>query len=253
MRSLLLLAMLGSPLAQAQASLEVHSHGLLRLPATAGVLAVQRVHIADHGTLLIPAGLTEIHIDDLYLGREARIAIAPSEQALRLKVAHGEIAAGAQISARGTPGSPAQPARPGRVLDIRLESVVAESLLVDVRGGTGAPGYAGLDGADGEAAGCTWGQAGRGHDGLDGGDGQAGAAGGQVRVAVPANFPADRLQVRLEGGAGGPAGKGGSGGAGGAGKGCWLYSAAGAADGRPGQAGQAGAPGAAGSLSLLRF
>lgn len=253
MRSLLVLAMLGCPLVQAQTSIEVESHELLRLPATASVLSVQRLHIADHGTLLIPAGLTEIRVDDLRLGREARIAIAPSEQAFHLNVAHGQIAAEAQISARGAPGSPSKPAMPGRALAIRLESVVVETLLVDVRGGMGAPGYAGLDGADGKAAGCTWGQAGRGHDGLDGGDGHAGGAGGEVRVEVPANFPLDRLRMRLEGGVGGSAGKGGSGGLGGAGKGCWLYSAAGAADGRPGLAGQPGTSGAAGRLSLVRF
>lgn len=36
----------------------------------------------------------------------------------------------------------------------------------------------GLDGANGQAAGCTWGQAGHGADGSNGSDGQPGA---QVR------------------------------------------------------------------------
>jgi hypothetical protein len=253
MRSLMLLAALCSPLTLAQSLIDVQSHTLLRLPATASVLRVERLHVADHGTLLIPSGLTEVHVAELRLGRDARIAIAPGEQAFRLHVLNGEIATGAQISGRGAPGSFLRSAMPGRTLNIRLVSVVTEALLVDARGGMGAPGYSGLDGADGKPGGCIWGQASRGHDGLSGGDGQAGARGGQVRLEVPVDFPLQRLQVLLDGGAGGVAGNGGGAGAGGASKGCWLYSTEHARDGRPGQAGQAGAAGAAGSLDVVRF
>lgn len=253
MRSLLLLAALCSPMALAQSLIEVQSHTLLRLPATTSVLRVERLHVAEHGTLLLPTGLTELYVAELRLGRDARIAIAPGEQALRLEVVSGEIAAGAQISVRGAPGSFLQPASPGRTLSMRLVGVAAEALLVDARGGMGAPGYSGLDGADGKPAGCAWGQASRGHDGLSGGDGQAGARGGQVRLEVPQDFPLERLQVLLDGGAGGAAGHGGGAGAGGASKGCWLYSTAHARDGRPGQAGQPGIAGAAGNLDVVRF
>ncbi|MDM8349253.1 collagen-like protein [Pseudomonas sp. sp1636] len=253
MRSLLLLAALCSPMALAQSLIEVQSHTLLRLPATTDVLRVERLHVAEHGTLLLPTGLTELYVAELRLGRDARIAIAPGEQALRLEVVSGEIAAGAQISVRGAPGSFLQPASPGRTLSMRLVGVAAEALLVDARGGMGAPGYSGLDGADGKPAGCAWGQASRGHDGLSGGDGQAGARGGQVRLEVPQDFPLERLQVLLDGGAGGAAGHGGGAGAGGASKGCWLYSTAHARDGRPGQAGQPGIAGAAGNLDVVRF
>lgn len=253
MRSLLLLAALCSPLALAQNLIDVQSHTLLRLPATNAVLRVERLHVADNGTLLIPSGLTEMHVAELRLGRDARVAVAPGEQAFRLDVVKGEIAAGAQISVRGAPGSFLRPALPGRTLSIRLADVVAQALLIDARGGMGAPGYAGLDGADGKPGGCTWGQASRGHDGLNGGDGQVGARGGQVRLEVPVDFPLQRLQVLLDGGAGGAAGNGGSAGVGGASKGCWLYSTEQARDGRPGQAGLAGTAGAAGSLDVVRF
>lgn len=253
MRSLLLLAALSSPLALAQSLIDVQSHALLRLPAATSVLRVERLHVADHGTLLIPSGLTEMRVAELRLGRDARIAVAPGEQAFRLEVVNGEIAAGAQISVRGAPGSFLRPALPGRTLSIRLADVAAQTLLIDARGGMGAPGYAGLDGADGKPGGCTWGQAGRGHDGLTGGDGQAGARGGQVRLEVPVDFPLQRLQVLLDGGAGGAAGNGGNAGVGGASKGCWLYSTEPARDGRPGQTGQSGAAGAAGSLDVVRF
>ena len=253
MRSLLLLAALCSPLALAQNLIDVQSHTLLRLPATNAVLRVERLHVADNGTLLIPSGLTEMHVAELRLGRDARIAVAPGEQAFRLDVVKGEIAAGAQISVRGGPGSYLRPALPGRTLSIRLVDVVAQALLIDARGGMGAPGYTGLDGADGKPGGCSWGRASRGHDGLNGGDGQAGARGGQVRLEVPVDFPLQRLQVLLDGGAGGAAGNGGSAGVGGASKGCWLYSTAQARNGRPGQAGQAGTAGAAGALDVVRF
>ncbi|MCG4455021.1 collagen-like protein [Pseudomonas sp. MMS21-TM103] len=253
MRSLLLLAALCSPLALAQSLIEVQSHTMLRLPATTHVLQVERLHIADHGTLLIPSGLTDMHVAELRLGRDARIAIAPGEQPFRLDVGSGEVAAGAQISVRGAPGSFLQPALPGRTLSLRLVGVVTEALLVDARGGMGAPGYSGLDGADGKPGGCAWGQASRGHDGLRGGDGQAGARGGQVRLEVPLDFPLERLQVRLDGGAGGSAGNGGNAGAGGASKGCWLYSTSHARDGRSGQSGQSGIAGAAGNLDVVRF
>ena len=175
MRNLMLLAALFSPLALAQAVIEVAPHGVMRLPTTASTLHIERLRIAEHGTLLIPANLTEMRIAELHLGRDARIAIAPAEQAFRLEVASGEIASGAQISARGAQGSSEQPALPGRNLSLRLQVVTVESLLVDARGGNGAPGYAGLAGANGKPGGCTWGEASRGHDGLDGGDGQPGA------------------------------------------------------------------------------
>ncbi|MGH8352317.1 MAG: collagen-like protein, partial [Pseudomonas sp.] len=229
MRSLCLLAGLCSSLATAQTLVRVEAHSVLRLPSnSASVLQLDRLEIAEQGTLLIPASLTEIRLGELHLGREARIGIAPSEQPLRLVVARGEIGAGSHISAGGAPGTLQQPAKPGRNLSLRLEKVQTAELTLDARGGAGAPGYRGLDGADGESGGCTWGQATRGHDGQQGGDGQSGAAGGQVRLEVPADFPAQLLQVRLEGGAGGPAGEGGSGGAGGKAKGCWFFRSAGA-------------------------
>lgn len=70
---------------------------------------------------------------------------------------------------------------------------------MDARGGAGAPGYVGLDGANGQEPGCTWGQAGRGADGDNGGDGRPGAAGAQVRVELPRDFPGEQIKVWVEG------------------------------------------------------
>jgi hypothetical protein len=253
MRNWMLLLALASPVALAQAVLEVGNDSLLRLPTSSAVLHLQRLTVAERGTLLIPAGVSEIRVEELHLGSEARIALAPGEQPLQLWVGTARVEQGAQISARGARGTLQQPAQPGRSLTLRLHSLSAETLLLDARGGPGAPGYAGLDGADGEAGGCTWGKASRGHDGLDGGDGQAGAPGARVRVELPLDVPAEVLQVRLDGGEGGAAGPGGKGGRGGLSKGCWLYSTDSAADGRAGQPGQAGAAGPAGQLELVRF
>lgn len=253
MRNLLALAALFSPLALAQAVIEVDSHAFMRLPSNVSVLLLDRLEIADHGTLLIPAGLTEIRVAQLRLGRDARLVIAPGEQALRLEVAAAEIASGAQINARGAQGSDEKPALPGRDLSVRLQAVSVDSLVLDARGGTGAPGYAGLAGADGEQGGCTWGAVSRGHDGLDGGDGQPGAAGAQVRLEVPQGFPVEQLQVRVDGGRGGQPGVPGVGGQGGVSKGCWLYSTDGARDGKPGKAGRAGESGPAGAVNVVQF
>lgn len=253
MRNWIFLTVLLSPLAMAEAVLEVAANSLMRLPSSGAVLHLQRLHIAERGTLMIPAGVSEIRIDELRLDTDALVTVAPGEQPLQLLIGRAEVASGAHINARGARGLGQQPAQSGRPMTLRLHSLSAETLLVDARGGPGAPGHVGLDGADGEAGGCAWGQASRGHDGLDGGDGQAGAAGARVRVELPLDFPTELLQIRLDGGEGGAAGLGGKGGRGGLSKGCWLYSTDGAAGGRPGQPGKAGEPGQAGQLELVRF
>ncbi|MEQ9725265.1 collagen-like protein [Pseudomonas sp. WHRI 8822A] len=254
MRKLILLAALCCPLAAlAAAVIEVDSHHFTRLPVQGSVLQLDRVAVADSGTLLIPVGVSEVRIGELYLGHDAQIAIAPSNERLLLDIGTGRIAAGAQISAPGAPGTPRQAAIPGRTLVIRMQSVSTEPWLLDARGGRGAAGYAGLDGANGKAGGCAWGKASAGHDGQNGSDGHPGAPGGQIRLEVPSDFPVEHVQARLDGGAGGPAGAAGNAGSGGASKGCWIYSTRAGLDGRPGVPGQPGAPGQAGRLDVVRF
>ncbi|AYC33834.1 collagen-like protein [Pseudomonas cavernae] len=257
MRSLCLLAALlaasCSPLVLADAEIQVASNTLLRLPTTTSLLVLDRLEIADAGTLLIPSTVNEVRVGSLSLGRDARIGIAPGAQEFRLEARHAELGSGSQISARGALGQAEKPATAGRNLSLRLERLSLDDLTLDVRGGAGAPGHRGLDGAAGKTAGCLWGQASRGADGQSGGDGQPGAAGGQVRLDVPESFPVGALHVRLDGGVGGQAGEAGHGGAGGAAKGCWLYSSEGADGGRRGQAGQPGPAGREGSVNLVRF
>lgn len=253
MRSLALLCCLFALPAGADELLRVESHTLLRLPGGSDPVRLQRVEVAEHGTLLIPASVTELHIGELLLGLDSRIGIAPSEQPLRLAIDKAEVGEGARISAQGAPGTVLKPATAGRELDVRLEQASIASLTLDVRGGRGAPGYRGLDGANGQAGGCTWGSASQGHDGQNGGDGKTGAAGGKVRLEVPEDLSLDVLTVLLAGGQGGPAGEAGKGGRGGASKGCLLYSVEGASNGQPGQAGAQGAAGSDGELQVVRF
>ncbi|AZE47053.1 Collagen pro alpha-chain precursor [Pseudomonas chlororaphis] len=252
MRKLCLLAVLCSPLVQAQV-VTVETHSLMRLPNTTSSLQLERLEVADYGTLLIPSNVTEVKVGELRLGREARITIVPGEQSLQLNVAHADLEAGSQITSRGAPGTYQKVAKPGRNLNLRIASLQAGELSVDARGGTGAPGYVGLDGANGEEPGCTWGRAGRGADGDNGGDGQPGAAGAQVRVELPRDYPAEQIKVWVDGGAGGVAGAGGNPGAGGKSKGCFVYRADGGKSGRPGAEGHPGPAGPAGSVTVQRL
>ena len=182
MRKLCLLAALISPMAVAQV-LTVESHSLMRLPNTASTLQLERLDVADNGTLLIPSNVTQLNVTELHLGHDARIAIVPGEQSLQISVGHALLASGSQITSRGAPGTYLKAARPGRNLNLRIASLNAPELSVDARGGDGAPGFVGLDGGNGQEPGCTWGAAGRGADGDNGGDGRAGAPGALVPVA----------------------------------------------------------------------
>jgi len=252
MRNLMLLAVLAAPLAQAE-SLEVASNSMLRLPDKSASVHLESLRVADSATLLLPATLTELKVDHLQLGREARIAIAPADHPLRIEARSAWLGEGSEISAPGAPGTYQRAARSGRSLDLKLDALEAEQLSIDARGGAGAPGYAGLDGANGQAGGCTWGQASRGANGDDGGNGHDGAAGGRIRLSVPQGFAQSRIVVRLDGGAPGQAGTAGKAGKGGASKGCLVYRTDAGASGRPGQPGQPGLAGASGELILQRL
>ncbi|MCY1403047.1 hypothetical protein D9M71_182130 [compost metagenome] len=252
MRKLLLLAALCSPMAMADV-LSVAANSLMRLPGNASIVQLERLDVADYGTLLIPSSLTELNVGVLRLGHEARIAIVPGQHELRLQARQAQLASGSQITARGAPGTYQKPAMPGRNLDLQVQSLQAQELSIDARGGAGAPGYFGLDGGNGQAAGCAWGEAGQGSDGGDGGNGHDGAAGARVRLQVPRNFAEQQIKVRVDGGAGGQPGAPGKAGAGGSSKGCLFYRAAGGRAGQPGAPGQPGVAGGAGSVSVQRL
>ncbi|MGP6419145.1 collagen-like protein [Pseudomonas putida] len=252
MRKLCLLAAFISPLACAQV-VSVETNSLMRLPNTASILQLERLDVADYGTLLIPSNVTELTVGELRLGHEARIAIVPSEQALDMKVIRAELSEGSLITARGAPGTYEKAARAGRNLNLQFKALNAPKLFVDARGGTGAPGFVGLDGGNGEDPGCTWGAAGHGFDGSNGSDGQPGAPGALVRLEVPREFPAELIKVNVAGGAGGPAGVGGKAGKGGQSKGCLVYRADGGKNGKAGADGQPGPAGAAGAVTVQRL
>jgi hypothetical protein len=247
-----LMSAFGSSLAMAQ-TIAVEPHSLMRLPSSTSVLQLDRLEVADYGTLLIPAGLTEVKVNQLVMGHEARIAIVPSVEPFSLQIKRGEFGNGSQITARGAPGTFEKPPLPGRNLTMRVEQLSADVLSIDARGGAGSPGFVGLDGGNGEDPGCTWGSASRGFDGDNGGNGRDGAAGALVRLELPQGFADNRVKVNVQGGAGGLGGDGGKGGKGGASKGCVVYRADGAKSGKNGDKGQTGEPGPAGSVSVRRL
>ena len=249
MRKLILFGLLFSPLALAQ-NIEVATNSLMRLPGNSVVMNIEHLSVADYGTLLVPANVNELTIGQLSLGHEARIAIVPSAQPLSVSVQQAELDSGSQILARGAPGTYEIPAVPARSLNLQLKVLKAGELSIDARGGAGTPGYVGLDGANGQAPGCLWGEGGRGYNGDNGGDGHNGSAGAIVRLQLPADFPAEAIKVRVDGGAGGLAGAAGKPGKGGESKGCLIYQADGGKPGRPGLAGQPGQPGLPGSLVI---
>ena len=247
MRNLMILLALAAPLVQAQ-TLEVAPHSMLRLPNKSASVHLERLQVGEAATLLLPATLNELRIDQLSLDRDARIAIAPSDSPLLLEAGVAHLSSGSEFSAPGSSGTYERAAKPGRNLELKLSSLDAEQVAIDVRGGAGAPGYAGLDGAYGKAGGCTWGQASRGSNGDNGGDGHDGAPGGRVRLAVPADFPDERIVVRVTGGAPGQPGAAGKAGRGGESKGCVVYRTAPGAKGRDGLPGQPGLAGADGEV-----
>ena len=247
-----LLSALGSPWVMAQ-TISVNSHSLMRLPSNSSVLQLDRLEVADYGTLLIPAGLTEVQVGQLVMGHESRIAVVPSAEPFKLLVKRADLGSGAQITARGAPGTFEKAPLPGRNLNLRVEQLNADLLSIDARGGAGSPGYVGLDGGNGQEPGCTWGSASRGFDGDNGGNGRDGAPGALVRLELPQGFADDRVKVNVQGGAGGVGGEGGRGGKGGASKGCVVYRTDGAKSGKNGEKGQSGAVGPAGSVNVLKL
>lgn len=254
MRKLLCALALLAPLQAAiAASVHVDANTVLRLPAKTDALTLERISVAPGGALLIPSRVTLLRVEELDLQKNARIGVFPGEHPLRIEVVRGQLADGSVIAAQGASGSFHRPASAGRNLILHLQSVSVTNLLVDVRGGVGAPGYDGLDGANARPAGCLWGGSRAGGDGQNGGDGQTGGAGGQVRLEVPAKFTVEVVKVRLNGGAGGAPGKPGKAGASSGEKGCWVYSASGGEAGREGQAGHEGSVGTEGRLDVVRF
>ncbi|HBP2112689.1 TPA: collagen-like protein, partial [Pseudomonas aeruginosa] len=194
-------------------TVKVQANSVMRLPKRAQELRLRRVEIGEDAALLIPLEVSVLRIEELHMAKNARIGVAPGEERISIEVVSGRLADGSIISAPGATGTFRQSAGNGRDLTLRLQAVEVESLLLDARGGVGAPGYDGLDGASGKASGCLWGSALKGGDGQSGSDGGPGGAGGRIRLEVPGDFPLERLQTRLQGGVGGAGGKAGKPGA----------------------------------------
>lgn len=252
-KSLLGLALLAPLTCSAAGTVVVEPNTVLRLPVKGDSLSLDRISVGSEGALLIPARVKVLRIGELDLAKNARLGVFPGNDALQIEVLHGNLADGSVIAAQGGSGSFSKPASAGRNLVLHLQDVQVANLLIDVRGGVGAPGYDGLDGGSAQTSGCLWGSGRSAGDGQDGAVGQSGAAGGVVRLEVPAHFELERVKVRLEGGAGGAGGKPGKAGARSSEKGCWFYSVAGEKPGADGQGGTVGPAGHEGRLDVQRF
>lgn len=206
-KSLLGLALFAPLACSAASTVSVEANTVLRLPVKGDSLSLDRISVGPEGALLIPSRVKELKIGELDLAKNARIGVFPGNDALQIEVLHGNLADGSVIAAQGSSGSFEKPASGGRNLLLRLQDVAVENLLIDVRGGVGAPGYDGLDGGSAQTSGCLWGSGKSAGDGQDGADGQTGAPGGVVRLEVPEQFDVEKVKVRLEGGAGGAGGK----------------------------------------------
>ncbi|WP_325436543.1 collagen-like protein [Pseudomonas nitroreducens] len=252
-KSLLGLALFAPLACSAAGTVSVEANTVLRLPVKGDSLSLDRISVGPEGALLIPSRVKELKIGELDLAKNARIGVFPGNDALQIEVLHGNLADGSVIAAQGSSGSFEKPASGGRNLLLRLQDVAVENLLIDVRGGVGAPGYDGLDGGSAQTSGCLWGSGKSAGDGQDGADGKTGAPGGVVRLEVPEQFDVEKVKVRLEGGAGGAGGKPGKAGQRSGEKGCWFYSVAGERPGAQGKGGAEGAKGSEGRLDVKRF
>ena len=85
----------------------------MRLPSSTSVLQLERLDVADYGTLLIPATISQVTVDELHLGRDARITIVPGNTALQMQVRDAQLEHGSQITSRGAPGTHENPPRLG--------------------------------------------------------------------------------------------------------------------------------------------
>lgn len=252
-KSLLGLALFAPLVCSAAGNVSVQPNTVLRLPVKGDSLSLDRISVGAEGALLIPSQVKVLKIGELDLAKNARLGVFPGGETLQIEVRHGNLADGSVIAAQGSSGSFEKPASAGRNLVLRLQDVQVANLLIDVRGGVGAPGYDGLDGGSAQTSGCLWGSGRPAGDGQNGADGRSGAAGGVVRLEVPEQFDVKRVKVRLEGGAGGAGGKPGKAGPRSSEKGCWFYSVAGEGPGSEGKGGVEGPKGGEGRLEVLRF
>ncbi|MHC3969441.1 collagen-like protein, partial [Pseudomonas aeruginosa] len=124
-------------------TVKVQANSVMRLPKRAQELRLRRVEIGEDAALLIPLEVSVLRIEELHMAKNARIGVAPGEERISIEVVSGRLADGSIISAPGAPGATGtfrQSAGNGRDLTLRLQAVEVESLLLDARGGVGAPG-----------------------------------------------------------------------------------------------------------------
>jgi len=230
-------------------SYDVAENSFLRMPSTQKLVTLQRLDVGRQGTVLIPAQIEKLVVEQLTLASLARLSIAPRETAFELLIKRAQFADGSTVSARGSDGDVGVPGGRGADLHIEIVSGHIDNLIVDTRGGRGGDGWEGMNGESGRDAAC-WGlQAGMGRNGQDGGNGLPGGDGGNITVVLGEPEWLDVIDFLQIAGIGGQGGRGGQAGAGGDAADCWAYSV------KASYRGKAGEPGVAahnGSQGILR-
>lgn len=228
---------------------DVPANGLLRLPVD--VRVIDRLQVSDGGKLLIPAAITGLKINQLTMGVNARISIAPRDATFELAVGEVDLADGSVIAALGAYGDIGVPGGSGSSIKLVFKSGSVNNLVVDTRGGNGGKGWTGAQGRDGSGAAC-WGRgSSQGAAGGNGSDGLPGGDGGNIELVLDQPQWLEVIDIMQSGGKGGAAGDAGAGGKGGQSADCWVYSLGdGSRDGQVGNPGRASVDGRPGILRV---
>jgi hypothetical protein len=249
--------------------------------AVAGFVQAADLTVAPGQTYVVGPAQSDLRLDHLALGDNARITFAPGVSSWRVYARQATIGQNVVIDGRGAAGGlgAAGAERSGRAkscdegraggsggagvgggngvgMSLWWGVETLGSLTIQADGGAGGNGGAGGRGQDGGPANFC--EGGRGGAGGIGGAGGAGGKGGDVTLAYFAGAKAasygERIRISTRGGTPGNPGTGGAGGSGNDGK---FQRSPGGSDrwfrgGEPGLAGTAGAVGAPGAQGLAQ-
>jgi hypothetical protein len=244
----------------------------------AGVATAADLTVPAGQTYTVSAAQSDLRLDRLTLGDNARITFAPGVTSWRVYAKQASIGQDVVIDGRGAAGAtgaagldrddaakdcddgraggsgaPGLPGGKGVDLNLWWGIETLGSLAIQADGGAGGAGGRGGRGQDGGKVNRCDGP--RGGAGGEGGDGGAGGSGGAVAFSFAPSGKAasltDRITVSSQGGSGGTGGAGGPGGAAKEGKfqrtttgDRWFQGGQAGAAGRAGAAGVAGSNGA---------
>lgn len=247
LRRLVLLGALCLPTLTQAESLQLDTGAMLRPVVSGTSWTLERLVLKAGSTLLVPAQVDTLRVDELVLERGAQLSLSPATGIFRIDAERAHFADGSRILGNGARGAVGVAGSAGVDLTLRVQQLQLDGVDIYLRGGPGGAGWNGVPGENGRQASCYgWRKSASGSDGGNGHPGASGGRGGNLLVQTRSAVDATRLRVVQEGGAGGDGGQGGAGGLSGDTRSCWVYQRAGSApatDGLPGPQGPAGPSG----------